>query len=245
MEKNEEYKVKLEVFEGPLDLLLYLIKKDELDISNIPMESVTRQYIEYLEMMKRLDLNVAGEFLVMAATLMMIKSRMLLPAEARPEEEDEEEDPRWDLVRQLVEYKKFKVTWLRKEEVDKSFGLIIYQLPYKSTNDFSEERLTKVCDSVTKKYIPGPTDGSYMTLDREFVKPVFRVVPEFPATYAVEMRGMWKTEGEFMAGPYVAYTFVNPQSNRITTIEGYIYYPNKPKRDLLRQLEAIIWSLKF
>ena len=85
MEKNEEYKVKLEVFEGPLDLLLYLIKKDELDISNIPMESVTRQYIEYLEMMKRLDLNVAGEFLVMAATLMMIKSRMLLPAEARPE----------------------------------------------------------------------------------------------------------------------------------------------------------------
>ena len=136
-------------------------------------------------------------------------------------------------------------TWLRKEELDKSFGLIIYQLPYKNTNDFSEETLIKRCDSVTKLYIPGPTDGSYMTLDKQFVKPVFRVVPDFPATYAVEMRGLWKTEGEFMAGPYVAYTFVNPQSNRITTVEGYIYYPNKPKRDLLRQLEAIIWSLKF
>ena len=118
MPQNEEYKVKLEVFEGPLDLLLYLIKKDELDISNIPMESVTRQYIEYLEMMKRLDLNVAGEFLVMAATLMMIKSRMLLPAEARPEEEAEEEDPRWDLVRQLVEYKKFKDAALHLEELE-------------------------------------------------------------------------------------------------------------------------------
>ncbi len=136
-------------------------------------------------------------------------------------------------------------TWLRKEETDKSFGLIIYQLPYKSTDDFSEERLIKVSDSVTKKYIPGPADGSYMTLDKEFIKPVFRVVPDFPATYAVEMRGLWKTEGEFMAGPYVAYTFVNPQSNRITTIEGFVYYPNKPKRDLLRQVEALIWSLKF
>ena len=105
---NEEYKVSLEVFEGPLDLLLYLIKKDELDIFNIPIEHVTKQYLTYMDMLKMLDLNIAGEFLVMAATLMMIKSRMLLPVEHRPELEDEEDDPRWDLVRQLVEYKKFK-----------------------------------------------------------------------------------------------------------------------------------------
>lgn len=136
-------------------------------------------------------------------------------------------------------------TWIRKEEVDKSFGLIIYQLPYKSTDDFSEENIIKRSDSVTKKYIPGPTDGSYMVLDKEFIKPVFRVVEDFPAGYAIEMRGLWKTEGEFMAGPYVSYTFVNPQANRITTVEGFIYYPNKAKRDLLRQLETIIWSLKF
>lgn len=113
---HEEYKVKLEVFEGPLDLLLYLIKKDELEIHNIPMESITAQYIQYIELMQMLDLNIAGEFLVMAATLMMIKSRMLLPVEERPELE-EEDDPRWDLVRQLVEYKKFKDAAMHLEEL--------------------------------------------------------------------------------------------------------------------------------
>ena len=81
----DEYKVQLEVFEGPLDLLLYLIKRDELDIYDIPIERITTQYMQYLEMMKMLDLAIAGEFLVMAATLMMIKSRMLLPVEERPE----------------------------------------------------------------------------------------------------------------------------------------------------------------
>ncbi len=105
---QDEYKVKLEVFEGPLDLLLYLIKKDEVDIYNIPIERITRQYMEYLHLMRMLDLNIAGDFLVMAATLMMIKSRMLLPVEERPELEPEEDDPRWELVRQLIEYKKFK-----------------------------------------------------------------------------------------------------------------------------------------
>lgn len=115
MSGREEYKVRLDVFEGPLDLLLYLIKRDELDIYNIPIEHVTRQYMQYLETMQMLDLNIAGEFLVMAATLMMIKSRMLLPVEERPELEPEEEDPRWDLVRQLVEYKKFKDAALHLE----------------------------------------------------------------------------------------------------------------------------------
>lgn len=105
---NEPYKVELEIFEGPLDLLLYLIKKDEIDIYNIPIERITKQYLEYLELMRMLDLNIAGEFLVMAATLMYIKSKMLLPPEERPQEEVEEEDPRLDLVRQLLEYKRFK-----------------------------------------------------------------------------------------------------------------------------------------
>ncbi len=106
---NEEYKVNLEVFEGPLDLLLYLIKKDELDIYDIPIGRITTQYMEYLELMKILNLEIAGDFIVMASTLMLIKSRMLLPDDERgPVDEDDEDDPRWDLVRQLVEYKKFK-----------------------------------------------------------------------------------------------------------------------------------------
>ena len=106
---KDDYKVSLEVFEGPLDLLLYLIKKDEVDIYDIPIGRITDQYMEYLSLMKVLDLSVAGDFIVMSATLMLIKSRMLLPVDERRDEEDEdEEDPRWDLVRQLVEYKKFK-----------------------------------------------------------------------------------------------------------------------------------------
>jgi segregation and condensation protein A len=108
MSPQDEYKVQLEVFEGPLDLLLYLIKKEEVDIYDIPIERITKQYMQYIDLMRMLDLSIAGEFLVMAATLMMIKSRLLLPPEERAELEAEEEDPRWDLVRQLVEYKKFK-----------------------------------------------------------------------------------------------------------------------------------------
>ncbi len=116
---QEEYKVELEVFEGPLDLLLYLIKKEEVDIYDIPIEKITNQYMQYLDVMRMLDLNIAGDFLVMAATLMMIKSRMLLPVEERRQEEEEEDtDPRWDLVRQLVEYKKFKDAAIHLEECE-------------------------------------------------------------------------------------------------------------------------------
>jgi segregation and condensation protein A len=105
-----EYKVKFEVFEGPLDLLLYLIKKDEVDIYQVNLTRLATQFIEYIETMRLLDLEIAGEFLVMAATLMYIKSRELLPVDqqAQVEGEDDAEDPRWELIRQLVEYKKFK-----------------------------------------------------------------------------------------------------------------------------------------
>ena len=101
------YKLKLEIFEGPLDLLLYLIKKDDIDINDIPISQITEQYMQYISMMKMLDLDVVGDFLVMAATLMQIKSRMLLPPD--PNEQPEEElDPRDELARRLLEYKKFK-----------------------------------------------------------------------------------------------------------------------------------------
>src|SRR6478672_5623663 len=101
-----EYKVKFEVFEGPLDLLLYLIKRDEVDIYEVNLTKLAAQFIEYIDTMRLLDLEIAGEFLVMAATLMYIKSRELLPVDQRAETDGE--DPRWELIRQLVEYKKFK-----------------------------------------------------------------------------------------------------------------------------------------
>jgi len=100
------YKVKLPQFEGPLDLLLHVIRQHELDIFDIPVAFIAREYAKYLELMKQLNLEVAGEFLVMAATLMHIKSRMLLPRE-RTDEEGEEEDPREALVRQLLEHQRF------------------------------------------------------------------------------------------------------------------------------------------
>lgn len=107
-----EMQIKLPVFEGPLDLLLFLIRKNEIDIYDIPIEQITSQYLAVLRAMKNLSLDIAGEFFVMAATLMYIKSRMLLPADERlnPAAEDEEPDidPRWELVEQLLEYKKVK-----------------------------------------------------------------------------------------------------------------------------------------
>jgi segregation and condensation protein A len=104
-----DYKVKLEVFEGPLDLLLYLIKRDEIDIYDISIERITRQYLEYLQAFKELNIDLAGEFVLMAANLLYIKSRSLLPLDQQPPEEDaDEDDPRWELIRQLIEYKKFK-----------------------------------------------------------------------------------------------------------------------------------------
>ena len=103
----EAYPVKLSNFEGPLDLLLHLIKKNEVSIYDIPVARITQQYLEYLELMRELDLDVAGEFLIMAATLIHIKSRMLLPRPA-PEQEDADEDPRDALVQRLIEHQKFK-----------------------------------------------------------------------------------------------------------------------------------------
>lgn len=114
-----DYKVKLEVFEGPLDLLLYLIKRDEVDIYDISIEKITKQYLEYMDAFQVLNIELAGEFIVMAANLLYIKSRTLLPKDQQMAEEDaEEDDPRWELIRQLIEYKKFKeaATQLRTRE---------------------------------------------------------------------------------------------------------------------------------
>lgn len=102
------YQVRIENFEGPLDLLLHLIKKSEINICDIPINLIAQQYLEYVEAMKELNLNVAGEFLVMAATLLQIKSKMLLPADEAAEDEEDGPDPREELVRRLLEYKTYK-----------------------------------------------------------------------------------------------------------------------------------------
>jgi segregation and condensation protein A len=108
MEEQDAYRVKLEVFEGPMDLLLHLIKKNEIDIYDIPIALITGQYLEYIELMKQLNIDVAGEFLVLAAELIHIKSKMLLPKSEFEEAEEEGPDPRDELVRRLLEYQQFK-----------------------------------------------------------------------------------------------------------------------------------------
>lgn len=106
---QDDYKVQLEIFEGPLDLLLYLTKKDEVDIHDISIDRIAKQYLSYMNSFSLLNISLASEFMVMAANLIYIKSRTLLPKHQQPpEDDDEDEDPRWDLIRQLIEYKKFK-----------------------------------------------------------------------------------------------------------------------------------------
>lgn len=119
--EGEDYKVRLEIFEGPLDLLLYLIKKDEVDIQDVSITRITSQYLKYIETFRMLNIDLAAEFVVMAANLMYLKSRTMLPKQVQPPEEDaEEDDPRWDLIRQLIEYKKFKdaANFLSQREIE-------------------------------------------------------------------------------------------------------------------------------
>ncbi len=120
MVPDADYRIKLPVFEGPLDLLLFLINKNEIGIYDINIESVTRQYIDVLHSLQQLDLEIAGEFFVMAATLMEIKSRMLLPrgqAAVDPNAGEDDMDPRWELIHQLLQYKKFKEAAARLDDL--------------------------------------------------------------------------------------------------------------------------------
>ena len=169
------YKVKLDTFEGPLDLLLYLIQKEEVDIYDIPIAKITDQYLEYLELLKLLDLSIAGEFLVMAATLMHIKSKMLLPPEPVEGAELPEEDPRAELVRRLLEYKKFKEAASELSQMEshhKHFfarvgsGIDVEDLPQEET--FFEASLFDLITAFTKVLKDIPRDIFYKVVKDEF-----------------------------------------------------------------------------
>lgn len=136
----EEIAYKLEVFEGPLDLLLHLIEKNKVNIYDIPIVEITRQYLEYVAQMERSDMNVMSEFLVMAATLLRIKSKMLLPKEEK-EEEEESIDPRQELVERLIEYKKYKYAAQELKDMEIDAGHSFYkkkEIP-KEVQEYQEE----------------------------------------------------------------------------------------------------------
>lgn len=159
-----ELTVKLQVFEGPLDLLLYLLEKNKVNIYDIPIVEITEQYMEYIREMKRQDLEVLSEFLVMAATLVDIKSRMLLPS--NPDCEEEEEDPRAELVQQLLEYKMYKCMAYELKDRQMDAGRVMYKKPtipeevrayeppvdiHELISDITLSRLHEIFESIMKK----------------------------------------------------------------------------------------------
>ena len=135
--------------------------------------------------------------------------------------------------------------WMRKELERSSADIVIYQTPYKDTLQLETPSLLAMRNLMEGQYIPGPSEGSYMSTETEFVPPLVTTVRDFPAGYAKEMRGMWRVEGNYMGGPFVSYTFADPKTGMLVTVEGFYYEPNQKKRTPLLQLEAIAYSLQF
>jgi len=168
------YKVKLEIFEGPLDLLLYLVKKNHLNIYDIPIAEVTEQYLRYLELMRLLDLNIAGEFLIMASTLIQIKSKMLLPAEEKDVSEgEEEEDPRAELITQLLEYQKFKEAAARLKELEDARRKVLTRQTKDKARESEQEvyfeaSLFDLISAFSKALKEVPKDVFYEVIKDEF-----------------------------------------------------------------------------
>lgn len=208
----ETYSIKLPVFEGPLDLLLHLIRENEIDIYDIPISLITRQYLEYVGLMKELNLDIAGEFLVMAATLIYIKSRMLLPQE-EAEAEGEAEDPRVELVQRLLEYKAFKEVSLALREKEEEWAEVFSREPVEETEEEEKEELylfdLNVFDLIGafKKILESaPPETTVITRDALSVKDKMSYIVE-----VMEGREAVRFEELFKAGiakPHIIVTFV-------------------------------------
>jgi segregation and condensation protein A len=217
-------KVRLETFEGPLDLLLYLIKKNEIDIYDIPISVITQQYLEYLEIMKNLNLDVAGEFLLMAATLLHIKSKMLLPAtgEEEGEGEKEEEDPRAELVRRLLEYQRFKEAALelakrpmldREVFIRKFFG---EKFSEGSEEDIGEEVTLFALLEAMKKVLQGLPPEEYQEISVEHLNIKDKILQI--------MERLWEVES-------------------VTFLE--LFTPSTPRREVILTFLALLELLRL
>jgi len=162
------YEIKLDIFQGPLDLLLYLIKKNEIDIYNIPIAVITEQYLEYIDVMKSLNLDVAGEYLVMASTLIHIKSKLLLPVH---DDTEDEEDPREELTRQLLEYQVYKEAALNLDTMS-LLGRDVFKREYPLEDETDSERSLEEMSifelvEAFKIVISGMKSGDLMEIDVE------------------------------------------------------------------------------
>ena len=138
--------------------------------------------------------------------------------------------------------------WIRQKihrtKQDTELGFLFYFRNYTDTADLSSTRIIHLRDSIVKKYIPGPTEGSYMTTSTEVVLPEFKRTADFSTGLAIETRGLWKVVHDFMGGPFVSYTFIDKYRNRIVTAEGYLYSPGTEQRKFVLQIETILNSIK-
>ena len=135
--------------------------------------------------------------------------------------------------------------WIRKEVTDFSQAIIIISEPYIDEEQFSTKSIIARTNRDLKLYIPGDSEGTYMAITEDYVPTISKQIQNFASEYTIELRGVWNVEHDFMGGPFVSYTFADSKNNQIITIYGYVYHPNKKKRNLLRQIEAIIYSVKF
>ncbi len=199
------YKVRLEIFEGPLDLLLYLIKREELDIYDIPITKITEQYLDYLNLMEILDLDIAGEFVLMAATLMQIKSQLLLPPDP-VNQEGEEADPRAELVRRLLEYKSFKEAADRMREFEEKRSGIFPRFGVEPEMDggdspFFEVSLFELISAFAKVLKRLPTEALHEIIKDEFtvaekVHEIFHRLVKEPVIYFSKLFSSAKNKPE-------------------------------------------------
>ena len=139
--------------------------------------------------------------------------------------------------------------WLRqsmhKVKQDVELGILIYEEPYTDTSLFNPQYILDKRDSYTKVHIEGPSVGSYMITSTGFIEPVFKSMDDFISSYAVETRGLWMVENDFMGGPFISFSFLDPEMERVITLDGYVYNPSDLKRNFIRQMEAIFYTVDF
>jgi len=139
--------------------------------------------------------------------------------------------------------------WLRhkvtKVKQALELGIMIYTMDYHDTIVFNPRHIIRWRNTITLEYIPGPSPTSFMKVAEENVPPVFDTITDFPGGYAVETRGLWEVENDFMGGPFINYTFIDTANNKVITLDGYVYNPNDVKKYYLRELESIFFAVKF
>jgi hypothetical protein len=132
----------------------------------------------------------------------------------------------------------------RKTE-DMTASIMIWQRPYTAELQFSTDTLIRELNIVGRAYISGPTVGSYMKTATSYRYPQTEIISDYATKFAVEMRGLWELEGDFMGGPFISYTFAHPTTHQLITIDAFLYHPNHDKRPLLRQLQAVITNVSI